>query len=169
MSGSGTPEAASQEAASPPSIDAALGLACTLGGVGLFSAAQTFQPMIPDTVIGPGLLPSICALVFMIFGAALTVLSLRSIRAGARFVAAEDDEFGSLGYAAVLLIGLALVVLLMPYLGFIIASSLYAFAVTWAGRARWWVAALSAVAVTLLVYVLFSSLMRVPLPTSSLF
>jgi putative tricarboxylic transport membrane protein len=125
--------------------------------------------MIPDTAIGPGLLPSICAVVFMLFGAALPVMSLHKARAGVRSVESEHDDTGSLGYAAILLGGLVLVILLTPYLGFIITTSLYAFAVTWVGRARWWGAALSAAVVTLLVYFLFSSLMRVPLPTGSVF
>lgn len=157
------------EVGSPPLVDFGLGLACVIGGLGLFYGSRDFQPMIPETLIGPGFLPSICAVVLAFFGAALCIVSIRNVRAGARMVDSEDDSTGSPFFAAVLLGGLVLVILLIPYLGFIVATSLYGFAVTWAGRARWWGAALAAVALTLMVDYLFAEVMRVPLPTGSLF
>lgn len=160
---------ASLEAGSPASIDLGLGIACVLLGAGLFYGAKDYQPMLPGTLIGPRLLPSICAVVFMIFGAALSVSAFRKRRSGAPAVEPEDDGKGSPFFAAVLLGGLVLVILLIPYLGFIAASTLYAFAVTWAGRASWWRAALFSAVLTLLVYYLFSHIMRVPLPNGILF
>ncbi|MEZ0169353.1 tripartite tricarboxylate transporter TctB family protein [Microvirga sp. TS319] len=169
MSAQNKNEPASLEVGSPPLADFGLGLACVLGGLGLFFGSRDFQPMIPDTLIGPGLLPSICAFVLAFFGAALCITSMRNWRAGAQTVDNEEDGGGSAFFTMILLGGLVLVILLIPYFGFIITTSLYGFAVTWAGRAKWWGAALSSVALTLVVDYLFAHVMRVPLPTGILF
>jgi putative tricarboxylic transport membrane protein len=150
-------------------VDFGLGLAFVIGGLGLIYGSRDFQIMIPGTPVGPGLLPTICGAVMILFGALLSISGIRHARLGARVAGGEDEGQGSLFFAAVLLGGLVLVILLMPYLGFIVTSSLYGFAVTWAGRASWWGSAIASVTLTLLIYYLFAHVMRVPLPLASLF
>lgn len=162
-------EPTSPEVGSLPSVDFGVGIACVLGGLAMLYASRDFQPMIPDTRIGPGLLPSICAFILIVFGTALSIVSMRNARAGARVAEGEEEGGGSPFFVTVLLGGLVLVILLIPYLGFVIATSLYGLAVAWAGGARWWGAAISAITLTLLVYYLFAHVMRVPLPTGTLF
>lgn len=155
------------EAASPPALDAGLGLAFALGGVALLVASGRFTPMVPDTRIGPGFMPFICAIVFMVLGAVLAFSGLRRMRSGE--AVAQGEPGGTLAYGAVVMGGLVLVVVLTPWLGFILASTLYSLAVTRAGGGGWIGSAVMAFAVTMLVYLLFSQLMRVPLPGFALF
>lgn len=155
--------------ASPARLDLGFGLVFAVGGAALFVASRSFAVMIPGTPIGPGLMPAICGLVFMLCGAGLAIGAIRRLRAGEIFVDSEDNAAGSLGFALLVVGGLALVVAATPYLGFIVTAALYSFAVTMAGGARGWGAALSAVLVTLGVYALFSGFMRVPLPAGLLF
>lgn len=158
-----------QGADSPPLLDLGLGVVFAVAGAGLFAASRGFPVMIPGTPVGPGLIPSICGAVFMIFGVLLALSAGRKLRAGLVFTDTEDNETGSLPFALLVIGGLALVIFATPYLGFVAVAAAYSFAVTVAGGARWWGAALSAIGVTLLVYVLFSELMRVPLPTGMFF
>jgi putative tricarboxylic transport membrane protein len=159
----------SPEVGSPPMVDLGLGLAFVIGGVALIYGSKDFQIMIPGTPVGPGLLPTICGTLLVIFGAALSLVAFRNMRLGAQVISAEDNSNGSPFFASVLLGGLVLVILLLPYIGFILASSLYGFAVTWAGRASWWGSAIASVTLTLMIYYLFAHVMRVPLPIGSLF
>jgi putative tricarboxylic transport membrane protein len=147
-------------------LDVSLGLAFALGGAGFFQAAQGFAPMIPNSVVGPGLLPSICAVVFMIFGALLAVNGFRANRIASDF---NDREPDSIMFIVVMIGGLIGVVFLMPLLGFAITAAVFGFVVTWVCRARWWGALTNAVVISGAVYYLFSSVLRVPLPTGTLF
>lgn len=151
---------------SPPLLDLGLGLAFTVGGVALFVASGQFQAMIPGTPVGPGLMPRICALVFMLAGAALAINAARHLRDS---YDAGDEETGTLGFSAVVLLGLLAVVWAAPYLGFAITAMLYSLAVTRAGGARWPGAILLALTTTVAVQLLFGSFMRVPLPRAELF
>ena len=157
------------EVDSPPLIDLGVGVAFVAFGATLIYGAQEFPVSVPNTVIGPGLLPMICAVVFLLGGAALSIRAFMAARRGARVADSEEGEGGSLTFSAVILGGMVLTILIMPYLGFIVTTALYAFAVTLAGKTRWYGAALSAALITAIVYFVFSSLMRVPLPAASLF
>ncbi len=159
----------SPEVGSPPIVDLGLGIAFVIGGLGMVYGSKDFQIMIPGTPVGPGFLPTICGFILVIFGAALSLVAFRNMRLNAQVISGDDDGYGSPFFASVLLGGLVLVILLLPYIGFILASSLYGFAVAWAGRASWWGSAIASVTLTLLIYYLFAHVMRVPLPIGSLF
>lgn len=153
----------------PPGFDLAIGIGFVVSGAVLVYGAQGFPAAIPNTLIGPGLMPLICAIVFLLGGATLAIKAFAAIRAGRKVAEGEDTERGSLGFSAVVLGGMVLCVLAMPYLGFVVTTALYAFAVTLAGRSKWWGAALYSGALTFGVYALFQMVLRVPLPTASLF
>lgn len=155
------------DAPSPPLLDVALGLAFAVGGAALIVASRAFPAMVPGTIVGPGLMPMLCGAIFLIFGGVLSLTAFQRYRRDGNVTEGEVER-GSLPFAIVLMGGLVAVVWLADYLGFVVVSFLYSLAVTRAGGARWIYAAILALSVTMLTYVLFSNLMRVPLPRGSL-
>ncbi len=153
----------------PPGFDLAIGIGFVAMGAVLTYGAQGFPVAIPNTIIGPGLMPLICAAVFLLGGAVLAIKAVANLRAGRKAVEGDDSETGSLAFSAAVLGGMVLCVLAMPYLGCVVTSALYSFAVTLAGRVRGRLAALYSAGLTIGVYALFQLAMRVPLPTASLF
>ena len=164
-----TANAVPDELDTPPLIDLGLGIGFVALGAVLWCGAQSFPVSIPNTVIGPGLVPSVCGAVFMLGGAALAIRAFINVRAGRKGVEAEDEGPGSLMFSAIVLGGLLFTFLVMPYLGFTLTTGIYAFAVTLAGCTNVMGAALSSALITGATYTLFHILMRVPLPTAGLF
>ena len=69
---------------------------------------------------------------------------------------------------ALILVGMLAYAILMPYLGFIITGILYLFAVMMILKADWKKSIIISVAVTVIIYVAFRYVFKVPLPTGTL-
>lgn len=143
-----------------------LGIAFALAGLILFVEAQQFRPMRPGTQIGPGLLPSICGVAFMILGPSLVISTVLD-RKPAKITGKLDA--GSPLFILLIILGMLGVINLMPYMGFIITCAAYSWLVTWFAGAKWWGAAISSIAISIFVYYLFTEHLRVILPPGTLF
>lgn len=148
-------------------LDIAIGITFAIGGAGYFQSAQGFALMLPNSAVGPGLMPSICAIVFMIFGTSLAIMGFSGRSATAP--ADQDQFYGWWPFNLVMIGGLIAVIFAMPYAGFLPTTAVFVFVATLVSGARWWGALLCALILSVGVYFLFSSLLRVPLPAGVLF
>lgn len=147
-------------------IQMLLGLLFAVAGLALFIEAQSFNPMRPGTSVGPGLLPTICAVVFMVFGPALIINTFSERK---KILDIKLDDYGSFRFILVVVLGLVATIVLIPILGFIITCSLYSLLIAWSAGAPWWGAAINGGSVAVFVYFLFTELLRVVLPAGLVF
>lgn len=146
---------------SPPALDMAIGAVVLAGGVGLVAYAAGFSAMIPNTVIGPGLLLEICGAVFVLTGAAIGLSGFRLRRVG---------PMPSAGMFALLVPALlAAILILTPMLGFPVVGAVATMLYIRASGAGWGGAVVAAAVLTAAVYLAFTQIMRVPLPLGTLF
>lgn len=147
---------------SPVAPDLGLASVSMLGGVALFLHARSFSPMIPGTVIGPGLLLEICGVIFAICGIAIGIAALRRLAAGRPGSLAGEPPLWRLAAVPALL---AAVMLLTPYAGFLLAGALMTLVFIRLGGATWLGAGAASVVLSAVIWFAFTIVMRVPLPT----
>jgi len=153
--------------------DGVIGLICIV--VSLALLAQSFSlPQLPLTPVGPGFYPRI-VLGLLAFGGLILVLQ-DAIAARLAAPTAGRGERRTAGEFAkvVLLFGItAVYVLLIPLLGFRLATALFVLtlmpAIEWPASARVWVTIIAiAVTTSLATYVVFERYLLVLLPRGSL-
>lgn len=139
-------------------MDSALGVIFALGGAAILQQALTMHTL-PGMNVGPGLFPSIVGSGMAIMGVALTIQGwiVRDTP--------EDDAPPLVTWFAVgIVAALVATILLMPHLGFFITSTLFAAAVVLMSGGRWLSAIIFSPIATGIVYLVFMSGFRVPLP-----
>jgi putative tricarboxylic transport membrane protein len=139
-------------------MDSALGVIFALGGAAILQQALTMHTL-PGMNVGPGLFPSIVGSGMAIMGVALTIQGwiVRDTP--------EDDAPPLVTWFAVgIVAALVATILLMPHLGFLITSTLFAVAVVLMSGGRWRSAIIFSPIATGIVYFVFMSGFRVPLP-----
>lgn len=139
-------------------MDSALGVIFALGGAAILQQALTMHTL-PGMNVGPGLFPSIVGSGMAIMGVALTIQGwiVRDTP--------EDDAPPLVTWFAVgIVAALVATILLMPHLGFLITSTLFAAAVVLMSGGRWLSAIIFSPIATGIVYLVFMSGFRVPLP-----
>ncbi|WP_232662062.1 tripartite tricarboxylate transporter TctB family protein [Pseudonocardia sp. TRM90224] len=149
--------------------DLVAGLLATALGVAVVLHVRTF-PGLPDGQPGPALFPGLVGGLLVLFGLVLAVRSAvrrREDAAGAQDVPPDSTPRSRLNALAVLGYIVAYL-LLADLLGFALTTAPLLFLLMWLLGVRPWVAALSAVATTVLVVLMFQQLLLVPLPTGPL-
>lgn len=139
-------------------MDSALGVVFALGGAAILQQALTMQAL-PGMNVGPGLFPSIVGAGMAIMGVALAVQGwvVRDV---------PEDEAPPLvtWFAVSVVIALVAVILAMPFLGFLVAGTLFAAAIVLLSGGRWLSAVIFSPLAAALIYFTFTAVMRVPLP-----
>jgi len=139
--------------------DSILGLCFTLGGAAIFAHALTLTPL-PGMNVGPGLFPAIVGAGMALMGAALTIQGWLT-----RGIAAEGEAPPLITWFAVgIVVATAAVTFAMPYLGFLVAGTLYAVVIVLMSGGRWPAALIFSPIATATIYYLFTLALRVPLP-----
>ncbi len=136
--------------------------------LGLFVIVQSLSfPRGRAGIPGPGMVPIMIAVLMIVASASLVLSTLR-------MTSAEDVPLGlrSEGHRRVYLCMaiLVLYLILMPQIGFCIASFLLLFGlIKWFGNYRYWVCAVVSAFLTGIVFGLFSEVLHVPLRFGLLF
>lgn len=139
-------------------LDSALGLIFALGGAAILQQALTMQSL-PGMNVGPGLFPSIVGAGMAIMGVALTVQGwiVRN--------PPEDESQPLVTWFAIAIVGaLAATILAMPYLGFLVAGTLFAAGIVLLSGGKWLSAVIFSPIAAAVIYFTFTAVMRVPLP-----
>ena len=137
---------------------------CTFIAVGIFIFTRTITyPSLEKGHPGPGLFPNLLALLFIAFGGTL-------VWKGRRPLSQEELEaetvLGPRKFSnALFVIGIVTVyVLIVDYVGFLITSTVLLFLLMKNLRVSFWKSVVASVAMTVFINVLFSKILRVPLP-----
>jgi len=142
--------------------DAVTGGALLAGAVALALYARTLPP-VPGQQYGAAVFPMLIAFGVGALSLLLIISGVRSWRGAIEVPDVERASSGplklALAFAAVLFYILA-----ADALGFLICSVLILLALCLVLGVRWWVAALVAVGVTILIHIVFATLLKVPLP-----
>jgi putative tricarboxylic transport membrane protein len=139
-------------------LDSALGVVFALGGAAILQQALTMQSL-PGMNVGPGLFPSIVGGGIAVMGVALTIQ-------GWIVRVTPEEEVPPLvtWFAVGIVASLAASILAMPYLGFLVAGTLFAVAVVLMSGGKWLSAIIFSPIAAAAIYFTFTSIMRVPLP-----
>lgn len=161
----GAPDPAPEDLGPPPLLDLGIAAISLCGGVALIVYAQGFRAMIPNTVIGPGLLLTVCGAVFTLLSGFMGLRAVRQLRQ----VGQRMPDWSTLLFAALVPGLLVATLALTPLVGFLPAAALASFALMKASGARWLTALVATVLLSAAVYGAFVEIMRVPLPGGALF
>ncbi|MDV3253356.1 tripartite tricarboxylate transporter TctB family protein [Devosia sp. BK] len=139
-------------------LDSALGVIFALGGAAILQQALAMQAL-PGMNVGPGLFPSIVGAGMAIMGVALTIQ-------GWIVRDTPEDEAQPLvtWFAVAIVVALAATILAMPYLGFLVAGTLFAVGIVLLSGGKWLSAVIFSPIAATAIYFTFNAVMRVPLP-----
>ena len=112
---------------------------------------------------GPRALPTALAVVLLVALAGETFLSRRRTSSVDGSAPAETELRPSPN-ALFLILALIVYLALMPWAGFVFSTGVFATAMMWRLGVRWWRAGLGAAAIVTLIHLLFTTLLKVPLP-----
>jgi putative tricarboxylic transport membrane protein len=132
--------------------------------LGVFIWAMTFQfPVLDDGHPGPSLFPRVLGTLFIFFGSLVVLSGWRAARAKAT---APPEEKMPMNYFNPLLviILIAAFIALAPKLGFIVTGAAVLFLLMMKLRVSLLKRSIVSVALVCFVYLIFSKLLRVPLP-----
>lgn len=148
--------------------DIVLGCGFVILGAVIVAAASRLEPL-QHIPYGPGLFPTIVGCGMMLFGAEVAWSGRHSIRQKATDYRGDEEVvpafngnpvIATAGFLAVPV----LFVLLVPYLGFLIAMPLLIGGLIGILSHRWTMAAVAGVVITLIMHVIFQAVLKVPLP-----
>lgn len=140
-------------------MDSVLGLVFALSGLAILSQALMLHPL-PGMNVGPGLFPSIVGFGMALMGAGLAVQGWLT-----RGDPDEDDAPPLLTWFAAGVVAVLIgAILLIPFLGFLIAGTIFSIAVVLMSGGRWLPALVFSPIATGAIYALFTMGLRVPLP-----
>lgn len=157
-------------------VDLGIGLFVLAFGLFVLVTASTIRPTGPVVdAIGPRGVPYVLGVFFLIGGGSIVLSRLRAWRSGASDVVKSDGEPDEPGVPASALQAFMVMAaafgyaLLLNRLGYVIATPAFVIVTLKTMRLRSWVVVLAtAVAYTLVTYVLFALYMRVDLPVGPL-
>lgn len=139
-------------------IDSALGVLFALGGMAILQQALGMHSL-PGMSVGPGLFPSIVGGAMALMGVALAVQG---------WLVPDDPEEDVpplvTWFAVWIVAAIAVTILVLPFLGFLVAGTLFAIAIVLLSRGGWLAAVIFSPIATAVIYFLFTAAMRVPLP-----
>ncbi len=139
-------------------MDSVLGLLFALGGAAILAHALTL-PALPGMAVGPGLFPAIVGVGMAVMGAALVVQGWLT-----RDVPEDDAPPLVTVFAIGIVAVIAAAVVVMPWLGFLVAGTLFSVVVVLMSGGRWLPALIFSPIATAAIYFLFTMALRVPLP-----
>lgn len=145
--------------------DLVIGLAFVVGGIAL-GLASYGMPSLGGQMVGPGLLPTIVAAGFVLFGGGLALQGWRSARVALPPRSALSWQ--AVRVPAVVIGGLVLYIAALEPVGFLVATMVYVTAVILACGGRLASGVIFAAAITLGIDWVFLNLMGVPLPAGIL-
>jgi len=122
------------------------------------------MPAMMEPAIGPGLMPMLVGAGFLICGGILTVQGLPELKAYAAGRLRLVEERRNPWFPAVVVLALAAYVPLLKIVGFAPLTAVFIIAVTRASGASWRASLVFSAVVTAVIWLLFSRLLRVPLP-----
>lgn len=124
-------------------------------------------PSIETDVLGAAFLPKLYSILLIIFGVILITKKLVKSNTNPEN---QEGEFKGFFYGLSSMVIVLIYVLLLPYIGFYIATILVMLTLLYFLKVRKILVLLSvSVGVTLFVFILFEKLLKVPLPTGVLF
>ncbi|SFV38700.1 putative tricarboxylic transport membrane protein [Devosia crocina] len=139
-------------------IDSVLGVLFALGGAAILQQALTMQSL-PGMNVGPGFFPSIVGGGMALLGIALAVQG---------WLVPDDPEEEApplaTWFAVWIVMAIAAAIFAMPMLGFLIAGTIFSFAIVMLSRGGLVPALIFSPIATASVYFLFTLVLRVPLP-----
>lgn len=144
-------------------MDSVLGALFAIGGVAILFVAMGYAP-IAGMSVGPGLFPSITGGAMVLFGVVLAVQAwlLRN---------AVDEDEGDVApppfvtmFAIAIVVAILAVILLMPFLGFLVGGVLFSIAIVRMSGGKWLSAIIFSPIATYAIYAMFTYGFRVPLP-----
>ena len=139
-------------------MDSVLGLLFALGGAAILQQALNLHPL-PGMNVGPGLFPSIVGGAMALMGIALTVQGW--------LVRDEPEEEAPplvTWFAVGIVVAIAVVIFAMPYLGFLVAGTIFSVVIVLLSKGGWLSALIFSPIATATIYYLFTVALRVPLP-----
>lgn len=139
-------------------MDSVLGLLFALAGAAILQQALNMHPL-PGMNVGPGLFPSIVGGAMALMGVALTIQGWV-----VRDVPEEDAPPLVTWFAIGIVAAIAAVIFVMPYLGFLVAGTIFSVVIVLLSRGGWLPALIFSPIATATIYYLFTWAMRVPLP-----
>lgn len=143
--------------------DVLIGVAFALAG-GFVAIHSTSIRSIPGLPVGPGLFPAVTGIAMAVFGLVLAVQGWFSREVPPPKAAHAPAGLLDRLFIPILLVSLGLVILVMPWLGFIITGTLFAVLVVLLCGGGWIGALLFSPAATVVIYMVFVHALRVPLP-----
>lgn len=141
--------------------DLIIGLAFVVGGIAL-GMASFGMPGLGGQMVGPGLLPTIVAAGFVLFGGGLALQGLKSARVALPPLTVLSWQ--ALRVPTVVIGGLLLYIAVLEPIGFLVATTAYVAAVILVSGGRLVSGLIFAAAITLGIDWVFLNLMGVPLP-----
>ena len=139
-------------------LDSALGVIFALGGAAILQQALAMQSL-PGMNVGPGLFPSIVGAGMAIMGVALTIQGWI-----VRDTPEDDAPPLVTWFAVAIVVALAATILAMPYLGFLVAGTLFGVGIVLLSGGKWLSAVIFSPIAAAAIYFTFTAIMRVPLP-----
>jgi len=145
------------------------GAVSAAAGAGMWIGTASLTPTIPGTLIGPALLPRICAVGFFVLGLLLLANSTRHLLAHAN---ASRSTTGSLrteiaGFSVPVL--LVAMWLLAPTIGFLATTALAGFTLMRLRGGPWIGSAVCALLIVVAVHFLFTDVMRIQMPQGMIY
>lgn len=139
--------------------DRLIGILAILGGIAIISGTFGFRE-IPGQQFGSAFFPRIIGVVAMLAG----LVQIFTANGGPAVTIPAELRGRGVFVAAAVLIGIVLWILLAPLLGFLLITPLLIFTLAMIMGGRALPALAVSIGVTVLFYLIFSSLLRVPLP-----
>lgn len=139
-------------------MDSILGVVFALGGAAILQQALTMHTL-PGMNVGPGLFPSIVGGAMALMGTALAIQGWL-----VREIPEDDAPPLFTWFAAGIVAATVAVIFAMPYLGFLLAGTLFSIVVVLISRGGWLPALIFSPIATASIYYLFTMALRVPLP-----
>jgi putative tricarboxylic transport membrane protein len=139
-------------------MDSVLGILFALAGAAILQQALTLQAL-PGMNVGPGLFPSIVGGGMALMGVALAIQGW--------IVRDEPEEEAPplvTWFAVGIVVAIAIAIVAMPWLGFLVAGTIFSVAVVLLSRGGWLPALIFSPIATATIYYLFTAALRVPLP-----
>lgn len=112
---------------------------------------------------GPWLMPTLLGSLLLVGGLAFVISNVRFCRTGSSKETHPDDRFNFQPWT--LLAGVVAYVLLLPWIGFLIATPMFVFTMLWWLKIVWWKAIIAAILLTLTGQLVFVWGFMTPLPT----
>lgn len=140
-----------------------IGAVFSAGGLAIAISASRMEGM-GGLAVGPGTLPLVIGIGFMVFGSALVVQGLPELRSYYEGRTALVERRVNPYFPLIVVASLAAYIPLLPLIGFIPLTAVFVTAIVVASGGAWTSAIVFAALATAVIQFVFSQLLRVPLP-----